>query len=59
MLGLAGIEYMLEQAKHGPLNMYVMASSCVPATDMETSGARLEAEDLRKLVANPWVLGLG
>ena len=36
VLGLEGMRYMLERAKNGPLNMYVMASSCVPATDMET-----------------------
>ncbi len=58
VLGLEGMRYMLGQAKHGPLNMYVMASSCVPATDMETSGARLEAEDLAELLDHPWVLGL-
>ena len=58
VLGLEGIHYMLERAKSNPLNMYVMASSCVPATDMETSGARLEAEDLAQLVDHPWVLGL-
>ncbi len=58
VLGLEGLRYMLERAKHGLLNMYVMASSCVPATDMETSGARLEADDLAPLVDHPWVLGL-
>ena len=58
VLGVPGIRYMLERAKHGLLNIFVMASSCVPATDMETSGARLEAEDLAQLVDNPWVLGL-
>lgn len=58
VLGLEGMRYMLERAKNLPLNMYVMASSCVPATAMETSGARLEAEDLAQLVDHPWVLGL-
>lgn len=58
VLGLEGIRFMLERAKHGPLNMYVMASSCVPATHMETSGARLEAEDLAPLLSSDWVLGL-
>jgi adenine deaminase len=58
VLGLEGMRYMLERAKHGLINMFVMASSCVPATDMETSGARLEAEDLAQLVDHPWVLGL-
>jgi adenine deaminase len=58
VLGLEGIRFMLERAKHGPLNMFVMASSCVPATAMETSGARLEAEDLQPLLSHEWVLGL-
>ncbi len=58
VLGLEGMRFMLERAKNGLLNMYVMASSCVPATEMETSGARLEAEDLEQLVRNKWVLGL-
>ncbi len=58
VLGLEGIRYMLERAKNGPLNMFVMASSCVPATHMETSGARLEAHDLEPLLSSKWVLGL-
>ena len=58
VLGLEGIRFMLERAKNVPMSMYVMASSCVPATHMETSGARLEAEDLQQLVNHEWVLGL-
>ena len=58
VLGLEGILLMLGQARRGLMSMYVMASSCVPATEMETSGARLEAEDLAELLHHPWVLGL-
>jgi adenine deaminase len=58
VLGLEGIRFMLEAAKYGELSMYVMASSCVPATHMETSGANLEAYDLEPLLGSPWVLGL-
>jgi len=58
VLGLEGIAFMLGQAKHGALSMYVMASSCVPATHMETAGATLEAHDIEHLRSNPWVLGL-
>ena len=58
VLGLEGMRFMLERAKNGLINMFVMASSCVPATEMETSGARLEAEDLDQLVRSNWVLGL-
>ncbi len=58
VLGLEGIGFMLDQAKYGPLSMYVMASSCVPATHMETAGARLEAHDIQHLRTNDWTIGL-
>ncbi len=58
VLGLDGIRFMFESAKHGPLSMYVMASSCVPATGMETNGAVLHWYDLVSLKSDPWVLGL-
>ncbi|MCA0453314.1 MAG: adenine deaminase [Chloroflexi bacterium] len=58
VLGIQGIEFMLERAKDGPLNVFVNAPSCVPATEMETSGARLEADDLAPLLNNSWVTGL-
>jgi adenine deaminase len=58
VLGLDGIRFMFDCAKHGPLSMYVMVSSCVPATNLETSGAVLHAEDLVPFKADPWVLGL-
>src|SRR5437763_1587669 len=38
VLGLAGIRFMLEDARRAPLSVYVNAPSCVPATDLETSG---------------------
>src|SRR5512136_1968746 len=41
VLGLDGIRYMLDAAKHNPLSVYVMMPSCVPATHMETAGASL------------------
>jgi adenine deaminase len=58
VLGLDGIRFMFENAKYGPLSMYVMASSCVPATAMGTSGAVLKSYDLASFKADPWVLGL-
>ena len=59
VLGLEGIRFMLEDAKYGPMSMYVDAPSCVPATNMETSGSQLEFYDLATLLTNPWVIGLG
>ena len=42
-----------------PLNTYIMLPSCVPATEMETPGAQLDARDLEGLKDKEWVLGLG
>jgi len=58
VLGLEGIRFMFESAKYGPLGMYVMVSSCVPATSMSTNGAVLHGYDLFPLKSDPWVLGL-
>jgi adenine deaminase len=57
--GLEGIHYILNTAKYSPVNIYVMLSSCVPATNFETSGANLRGFDLYPLLREKWVLGLG
>jgi adenine deaminase len=56
--GLEGIRYMLHGAAHTPLSVLVNAPSCVPATNMETAGAVLTAQDLLTLLDEPRVLGL-
>jgi adenine deaminase len=56
--GMEGIRYMLEASEGIPLTVFVMASSCVPATPMGTAGAELDAEALRDLLSHPRVLGL-
>jgi adenine deaminase len=58
VLGLDGIRFMIERGAATPINVFVMASSCVPATHMETSGAVLRAPDLAALLDDPRVLGL-
>ncbi len=58
VLGMSGIRYMLQAAKYNPLSVYVMASSCVPASPMESAGAELTAYDLETLMQDKWVLGL-
>jgi adenine deaminase len=56
--GIAGIRFMAD-SRHGvPLRIEIMAPSCVPATDMGTSGAQLTANDLAPLVADGIVRGL-
>ncbi|MDX1524436.1 MAG: amidohydrolase family protein, partial [Anaerolineae bacterium] len=58
VLGLEGIRYMLEMAKHNPLSVYVNAPSCVPSTPMETTGAALQWYDLEPLQREEYVIGL-
>jgi adenine deaminase len=58
VLGLSGIRFMLEDARGSALNMLVNAPSCVPATGLATSGARLTAAELGALRGEPGVLGL-
>ena len=56
--GEKGIRYMLDSSMNIPLNVFVMLPSCVPATNMETSGATLDADTLSKLMDDERVLGL-
>jgi adenine deaminase len=56
--GIEGIRYMLATSEGLPLTVYVMASSCVPATSMATAGAELDAASLAELIGHPRVLGL-
>ena len=41
------------------MDMRINLSSCVPATAFETSGARLEINDLLKFIDHPKIIGLG
>lgn len=56
--GVDGIQFMLEEAKSLPMDIYVMLSSCVPATAFENNGALLNAEQLEPFLSEPEVLGL-
>ena len=56
--GVAGIRYMAAACAGLPLSVFLMAPSCVPATTMESNGARLEAADLAPLREEGIVHGL-
>ena len=56
--GVAGIRFMAESSRDLPLNVVIMAPSCVPATHMETNGGALTAQDLTPLLADGTVFGL-
>lgn len=56
--GEKGIEFMLEDAKGAPLDMFVMLPSSVPATEGEHNGETLHAEKLHPLYRHEKVIGL-
>jgi adenine deaminase len=58
VMGAEGIRFMLSSSKYCPIDVYVMVSSCVPASQFESAGADLTALDIAPLLADRWVLGL-
>lgn len=58
VLGVEGIRYMLAASRSAPVDLLFMLSSCVPASEFESSGAILEASVLSPLFTEAGVLGL-
>jgi len=58
VVGLEGLRFFLESAGYTALDLRVQLSSCVPATHLETAGARLAAEDLLPFARHEKVIGL-
>ncbi|MEM1304992.1 MAG: amidohydrolase family protein, partial [Planctomycetota bacterium] len=50
VLGVAGVEYMLENASQSPFKFYFGAPSCVPATTFETAGATITTAEVEQLL---------
>ena len=57
--GLEGIRYVLDCARRLPFDLFLMAPSCVPATHLETSGATIGPEDIRRILRMKECIGLG
>ena len=57
--GLEGMKYMLDIAEHLPIDVFLMVPSCVPATPLETSGAKITAEMVRDILEWKNAIGLG
>ena len=53
VLGMEGVEFMIENASAAALKIHFGAPSCVPATGFETAGARLGPDEVKDLLANP------
>lgn len=58
VIGVEGIRWFQQASERVLMDLRVQLSSCVPSTDMETSGARIEANDLRPLMGHPSGIGL-
>ncbi|SNR67727.1 adenine deaminase [Hymenobacter mucosus] len=57
VLGVAGVEYMLENGAQVPFKFCFGAPSCVPATPFETAGAEITAADIEQLFQNYPAIG--
>jgi len=53
VLGVKGVDFMIENGKKVPLKFNFGAPSCVPATSFESAGAFINADDIQKMMANP------
>jgi adenine deaminase len=58
VLGREGVEWMLEASEGLPLDVFVMAPSCVPASDFESPLCPLEPEDMEAILRHPRALGV-
>jgi adenine deaminase len=58
VLGAEGLRYFFASAEQTIMDLRVQLSSCVPATHMETAGARLTADDLKPFMGHPKNIGL-
>ena len=53
VLGIKGVDFMIENGKKVPLKFNFGAPSCVPATSFESAGAIINADDIQKMMENP------
>lgn len=53
VLGVAGVEFMIENGKKTPFKFNFGAPSCVPATSFESAGAIIDSDDVKTLMSNP------
>ena len=57
--GSRGIRFVTDLARQLPLDMLFMAPSCVPATNLETSGAKIGSREVKRILGHPRIIGLG
>jgi adenine deaminase len=58
VMGIDGVEYMIQASQNLPIDVHFMMPSCVPATEIDESGAELDCKDIDWYLDNKKVLGL-
>jgi adenine deaminase len=58
VLGLDGIRYVLDSTKGLAVDFFIMLPSCVPATSLETAGAKITADDLKLMIHDERIAGV-
>jgi adenine deaminase len=58
VLGKEGIRYVRDASEGVPIDFFIMLPSCIPATHLETSGARLHASDLAEMIDDDRIAGV-
>lgn len=58
VMGIDGVEYMIQASQNLPIDIHFMMPSCVPATEIDESGAELDCKDIDLYLDNKKVLGL-
>lgn len=58
VLGIAGVDYMIDNARQVPFHFYFGAPSCVPATNFETAGAVINSNDIDELLSRKEIVYL-
>lgn len=59
VVGIKGIDFMIENGKKVPFKFYFSAPSCVPATEFETSGANISSKEINDLMKRDEIKCLG
>lgn len=58
VMGIDGVEYMIQASQNLPIDVHFMMPSCVPATEIDESGAEIDCKDIDLYLDNKKVLGL-
>ncbi len=59
VLGVEGTKWFMDSAEGLPLDCWFMVPSCVPASDFESAGARIDVAGMEQLLEHPKALGVG